>query len=233
MHPTNSSPYTHSTPPKVLLLALDGLGRSPIDYPTYAPFLSSLLPNSINFPDAVALFPTDSAPNWGSVLHGVLPEKHGLTNGDVERGKEFDENSPYPSVFKILVRRAAKEKDVNNVNRSIPDDNVYVNNNNKTITEKASTKKSKKRKIQSITKRFICTTNNSVYSEHLTCNEPIKYASFAAWSPINSGIIERSIPGVFYSPKNEPLCTRIRLHFKHYILKSPSCDPFVLTRVLS
>lgn len=51
---------------------------------------------------AKAVVPTDSAQNWGSILHGVLPERHGLRNGDVETGAPFDENSPYPSIFKIL-----------------------------------------------------------------------------------------------------------------------------------
>ena len=48
--------------------------------------------------------PTDSAQNWGSLLHGVLPHKHGLKNGDVEAGVPYDENSPYPSIYKLLER---------------------------------------------------------------------------------------------------------------------------------
>ena len=84
-----------------------------------------------------------------------------------------------------------------------------------------------------ITKPFICADNMSLNSRHPVCDEPIKYASFVAWAPLNTGIIERSIPGVFYSPKSESLCTRIRLHLKHHTLKSPSYDTYVLQRVLS
>jgi len=54
---------------------------------------------------AKAVIPTDSAQNWGSILHGVLPEKHGLKNGDVEAGIPYDENSPYPSIYKLLASR--------------------------------------------------------------------------------------------------------------------------------
>jgi hypothetical protein len=39
------------------------------------------------------------------MLHGVLPEKHGSKNGDVEKGIPYDENSSYPSIFKTLFRK--------------------------------------------------------------------------------------------------------------------------------
>jgi hypothetical protein len=32
--------------------------------------------------DAKAIVPTDSADNWGSMLHGVLPKKHGDDSDD-------------------------------------------------------------------------------------------------------------------------------------------------------
>ncbi|CAG8559693.1 5336_t:CDS:1 [Paraglomus occultum] len=227
-----SSPHSnsHSSPPRVLLIALDGLGRSPLTYSAHTPFLSSLLSKGISFPSAHAVYPTDSAPNWGSILHGVLPEKHGLTNGDVESGKEFDENSMYPSLFKILVRRDEKEISVRKKNEKyrhkIVIDNCRYGNKKTMMTNKD---KVTRNASKFITKPFICASN----SRHPVCDEPIKYASFVAWAPINTGIIERSIPGAFYSPKSESLCARIRLYVKHYILKSPSYDTYVLQRVLS
>ncbi|CAG8510514.1 6177_t:CDS:2 [Ambispora gerdemannii] len=52
--------------------------------------------------DRKAVVPTDSAQNWGSVLHSVLLDKHGLKNGDVEAGVPYDENNHYPSIYKLL-----------------------------------------------------------------------------------------------------------------------------------
>lgn len=45
--------------------------------------------------------PSMSAQGWGSILHGVLPEYHGLTN-DIIKNTPYPENSPYPSVFKVV-----------------------------------------------------------------------------------------------------------------------------------
>lgn len=45
--------------------------------------------------------PSMSAQGWGSILHGVLPEYHGLTN-DIIKNTPFPANSPYPSVFKVV-----------------------------------------------------------------------------------------------------------------------------------
>ena len=45
--------------------------------------------------------PSMSAQGWGSILHGVLPEYHGLTN-DIIKNTPYPANSPYPSVFKVV-----------------------------------------------------------------------------------------------------------------------------------
>ena len=44
--------------------------------------------------------PSMSAQGWGSILHGVLPEYHGLTN-DIIKNTPYPANSPYPSIFKV------------------------------------------------------------------------------------------------------------------------------------
>ena len=48
-----------------------------------------------------AQFPTYSAKNWGSMIHGVTPDKHGL-NYIIVNKRQYDEYSPYPSIFKII-----------------------------------------------------------------------------------------------------------------------------------
>lgn len=45
-------------------------------------------------------YPTISAQCWGSMLHGVLPEFHRLTNG-ILSSQPYDPESPYPSIFRI------------------------------------------------------------------------------------------------------------------------------------
>ena len=45
--------------------------------------------------------PSMSAQGWGSILHGVLPEYHGLTN-DIIKNTPYPASSPYPSVFKVV-----------------------------------------------------------------------------------------------------------------------------------
>ncbi|RGB29549.1 kinase-like domain-containing protein [Rhizophagus diaphanus] len=89
------SPYK-----RVIVLALDGVGRFFTEVPT--PAFDAFFASGASSLKAKAVVPTDSAQNWGSILHGVLPEKHGLKNGDVEAGVPYKEDDPYPSIYKIL-----------------------------------------------------------------------------------------------------------------------------------
>ncbi|CAG8651466.1 729_t:CDS:2 [Ambispora leptoticha] len=91
---------------RVIVLALDGVGRFFTEVPT--PTIDAFFASGASSLTAKAVVPTDSAQNWGSVLHGVLPEKHGLKNGDVEAGIPYDENNPYPSVYKMFADRNFK-----------------------------------------------------------------------------------------------------------------------------
>ena len=101
---------------------------------------------------ATAVTPSESAENWGSILRGVLPRKHQLTNKAVEAGGQYNEDSQYPSIFKIL--------------------------------------------SQSVN---------------------IQLASFASWLPINTGIIEKSVKGDFYSPlSHEGFWNKLRLRLAHW-----------------
>ncbi len=51
--------------------------------------------------NAVTSYPSISAECWGSMLHGVRPEFHGLTNTTAGTGT-FDMESQYPSVFRLI-----------------------------------------------------------------------------------------------------------------------------------
>jgi len=87
---------------RVILLALDGLGSYFKKVPT--PNLQSF---TLFGPEVRAQLPSNSAENWGSILHGVIPSKHGLTNHIVTI-KPYDEQSPYPSILKILQKNNKK-----------------------------------------------------------------------------------------------------------------------------
>ncbi|CAG8514617.1 56_t:CDS:2 [Acaulospora colombiana] len=152
---TSRNPYK-----RVIVLALD-------EVPT--PVLDVFFASGASSLKAKAVVPTDSAQNWGSVLHGVLPEKHGLRNGDVEAGIPYDENSPYPSVYKLLAQGS----------------------------------------------------------------DDVKMASYVAWEPINTGIIELSVKVDFYAPlTHENIFWRWWLRFKHHVLKDSVYDRKVVSRVV-
>ena len=55
-------------------------------------------------------FPTISAQCWGSILHGVLPEFHKLTNESIKT-TPYPDNSLYPSIFRVA-REAMPEAEL-------------------------------------------------------------------------------------------------------------------------
>ncbi|CAG8587436.1 9297_t:CDS:1 [Ambispora gerdemannii] len=101
------SPYR-----RVILLALDGLGlyakklTDDGELPTFKRFWE----RSRSVFNARAQLPSNSAENWGSILHGVVPKKHGLTNVIVNSGRPYDETNGFESVFKILEKRFKQVK---------------------------------------------------------------------------------------------------------------------------
>jgi predicted AlkP superfamily pyrophosphatase or phosphodiesterase len=120
------TPYLCNKIERVIFIGLDGAGsfHKLINVPT----ITSLLKSGVYSNYASAMYPTISGENWGSMLHGVIPKKHGLTNEIVENNS-YPEDSDYPSIFKIIQAH----------------------------------------------------------------NSTLKLASFAAWAPINEGIIEKSV----------------------------------------
>ncbi|MEK3890028.1 alkaline phosphatase family protein [Bacillus sp. FSL K6-3431] len=84
---------------RVFVIGLDGAGNFIKD--TDTPNIHKILNKGVLTYSAQASFPTISAECWGSVLHGVLPEKHGLNN-DLIATRTYPEDSPYPSFFKSV-----------------------------------------------------------------------------------------------------------------------------------
>ncbi|MCR8643732.1 alkaline phosphatase family protein [Paenibacillus sp. N1-5-1-14] len=83
---------------RVFIFGMDGAGIFVKDTPT--PYLDQLASRGAITYDAQAVMPSISAQCWGSMLHGVPAEKHGLTN-NIAGQEKYPLNSPYPSIFKI------------------------------------------------------------------------------------------------------------------------------------
>lgn len=93
---TYSRRYGH-----VVVVGLDGMGVFCKNTPT--PCMDAIFKDGAVTTDAISLFPTISAQNWGAMLLGTDPEVHGLTNGIVSQ-QEYT-NKALPSVF-TTVRQA-------------------------------------------------------------------------------------------------------------------------------
>lgn len=84
---------------RVILLGVDGAGIFFAQADT--PNMDKLFENGAVTYKAITSFPTISAECWGSMLHGVGPEVHKLTNSIVGSIR-YDVKSPYPSFFKVI-----------------------------------------------------------------------------------------------------------------------------------
>lgn len=86
--------YSH-----VIVLGIDGAGSFIKDADT--PYFDSIFANGAVIYDALASNPSISAECWGSMLLGVGPEVHKLTNGIVS-STPYPVDSPYPSLFRRI-----------------------------------------------------------------------------------------------------------------------------------
>ena len=86
--------YSH-----VIVIGVDGAGSWIKDADT--PCFDEIFKNGAITYNALSSKPTISAECWGSMLIGVGPEIHGLTNGIVS-SVPYDVNSPFPSVFRRI-----------------------------------------------------------------------------------------------------------------------------------
>ena len=121
--PPSKGAYKH-----VVILGVDGGGA--FFRNTSTPNMDAIFDKGTVTFDWKAVYPTISAQNWGSMLHGVLPEFHRLTN-QVVASTPFDPASPYPSIFRV-VREAMPEANLasfcnwNPINVGIIEDGLEV-----------------------------------------------------------------------------------------------------------
>ncbi len=93
--PTTSEPdYKY-----VALIGVDGAGAFFADANT--PCIDEIFKDGAVTYTMQSEFPSISAQNWGSMLHGIAPEIHGLENSIVDV-ISYDSKSNYPSIFRIL-----------------------------------------------------------------------------------------------------------------------------------
>ena len=84
----------------VVIIGVDGAGAFFKDTPT--PRLDEIFAGQATTCRSKTSFPTISAQCWASMLHGVLPEFHGITNSISEdRTLYYPPKSPYPSLFRV------------------------------------------------------------------------------------------------------------------------------------
>ena len=83
----------------VVIVGVDGAGRFFADADT--PNIDRIFKNGACTFDMLTAEPTISAQCWGSMLLGVPPEVHKLTNGIVA-SSEYPPSSPFPSIFKTI-----------------------------------------------------------------------------------------------------------------------------------
>ena len=86
--------YSH-----VVVIGLDGAGSFIKDANT--PVFDRVFQNGAVTYDALSSRPSISAECWGSMLTGVGPEIHGLTN-DIVSKREYPQDSAFPSLFRRI-----------------------------------------------------------------------------------------------------------------------------------
>ena len=92
--PASKGAYKH-----VVIIGVDGGGYFFMS--TATPNMDAIFAEGAVTYDWRAVYPTISAQNWGSMLHGVLPEFHRLTN-QVAASRPYPADSPYPSIFRVV-----------------------------------------------------------------------------------------------------------------------------------
>lgn len=90
---------SHPTFKHVVVIGIDGAGAFIKDADT--PHFDRIFAEGAVTYDALASNPTISAECWGSMLLGVGPEVHGLTNGIVS-STPYPTDSPFPSLFRRI-----------------------------------------------------------------------------------------------------------------------------------
>lgn len=121
--PDSKGAYKH-----VVILGVDGGGAWFSE--TVTPNTFAISAEGASAYDVITSFPTISGQCWGSMLHGVLPEDHKLTNHIVST-EPYDVESPYPSIFRIVKEAQPEAKlasfcNWNPINVGIVENNLGV-----------------------------------------------------------------------------------------------------------
>ncbi|MBE6638823.1 MAG: hypothetical protein E7616_05135 [Ruminococcaceae bacterium] len=116
-------PYKH-----VIVIGVDGAGAYFKNAET--PFIDQIFQNGAVTYQMLTSNPTISAQCWGSLLHGVTPVFHKLTNSIVEN-TPYDPASLFPSFFRVIRENNADAKLAsfshwNPINVGIIEDNIGV-----------------------------------------------------------------------------------------------------------
>lgn len=83
----------------VVIIGVDGAGVYFRDADT--PCIDRIFANGAVSYEVLTSDPTISAESWTSLLHGVTPRFHGITN-TIAGARRYPSNSPYPSVFRVI-----------------------------------------------------------------------------------------------------------------------------------
>ncbi len=83
---------------RIIVIGWDGAGS--FVQQTSTPVLDRWMARGASTFTAQTVSPTISAQCWGSLLHGVTPVKHGLTN-ETAAASRYPSDSPYPSFFRM------------------------------------------------------------------------------------------------------------------------------------
>jgi len=113
---------------RVVLLGVDGAGAFFRDADT--PNIDRIFENGSKSYEVITSDPSISAECWGSMLHGVTPNIHRLTNSIVA-AKPYDPESEFPSAFRVIRENnpdavLASFCNWNPINVGIVEDNIGV-----------------------------------------------------------------------------------------------------------
>ena len=83
---------------RVIIFGVDGAGTYFRDANT--PYINAIFGTGALTFEANTVLPSISAHSWTSMMHGVTPDIHGVTNS-VADGNPYDPESPYPGIFRL------------------------------------------------------------------------------------------------------------------------------------
>lgn len=84
---------------RIIILGIDGAGTFIREAQT--PYLDILLAGGVQTCQARTVYPSNSGECWGSLLHGVTPQRH-ESHVHIQKNRSFPADSSTPSIFRIL-----------------------------------------------------------------------------------------------------------------------------------